>query len=75
MKGSEQSTDGKEETKKDPAVKASIQDQRKQRKEAIKKTNELISLLREETSGKIDLKKPSDVIRLLFENVNSIGVF
>ena len=31
--------------------------------------------MREETAGKVDLKKPCHVLRLLFKNVNSLGIF
>ena len=58
-----------------PVIKATLKDQLQQRRAAIKKVNNIISLLREEACGKVDLKKPSNVLRLLFENVNSIGVF
>ena len=59
----------------DPAVKADVNNQRRLRKEAMKKVNELLAQCRKDNCGKVEVTKPNDVLRVLFENVNSIGVF
>ena len=59
----------------DPTVIPQQKDGNRQRKEAVKQVNNLVSLLSKETCGQVEVEKPDDVFRLLFENVNSLGVF
>ena len=44
--------------RRDPVVKASVKEQRTARNLAIKKVNEMITLLREDRRGNVDPKKP-----------------
>jgi hypothetical protein len=59
----------------DHEVSAQLRDEARQQKTATKRINKLVSLLREETCGQVEVEKPNDVLRLPFENVNSLGVF
>ena len=45
------------------------------RKDAMNAINKLVKALAAKECGRLDKKKPSDVYKLLFENVNSLGVF
>ena len=65
----------KRKHRRDPTVKAGIKEQRRARKEAIRIVNELLRELRDDKRGKVSCEKPDDVLRLIFENVNSLGVF
>ena len=65
----------KKKKKVDPTVIVNQKTQARQRKAATKHVNDLVSLLCKETCGKVEKDKPEDVFRLLFENVNSLGVF
>ena len=47
----------------------------RQRKAATKLKNNLVSLRCKETCGKVEEDKPEEVIRILFENANSLGLF
>ena len=59
----------------DPILIVNQKTQTKQKKAAIKHVNSRVVLLCKETCGKIERDKPEDVLRLLFENINSLGVF
>ena len=59
----------------DPIVIAKQIYESRQRKAAMKQVNDLVSFLDKETCGQVEAEKSEDVIRLLFENVNSLGVF
>ena len=65
----------KRKHKRDPTVKAGIKEQRRARKEAIRIVNELVRELKDDKRGNVNCEKPDDVLRLIFENVNSLGVF
>ena len=47
----------------------------RQQKVAMKQMNDLVSLLGNETCGQVEVEKPKDVFQLLFENIDSLGVF
>ena len=46
-----------------------------QRKEATKVISELVNELREHERGHVEKEKQSNTVRVMFENVNSLGVF
>ena len=45
--------------RRNPMVKASVKEQGKARNQAIRKVNELITLLREDTRGKVEVENPA----------------
>ena len=65
----------KRKHRRDPMVKVCIKEQQRAQKEEIKIVNELVKELRKDKRGNLEFEKPDDVLRLIFENVNSLGVF
>ena len=46
-----------------------------ERKGVTKMVNEMVHKFKEQERGHVEKKKPSDTMRVMFENVNSLGVF
>ena len=46
-----------------------------QRRDTTKAINDMVQSLREQERGHVEKEKPSDTMRVMFENVNSLGVF
>ena len=63
--------------RRDPMVRARacVKEQRRAHNEAIKIVNELVKELKEDKRGNVKFEKPNDVLRLIIENVNSLGIF
>ena len=58
----------------DHEVNARLRDKARQQQAATKRINELVLLLRKKMCGQVEIEKPNNVLQLLFENVNSLGV-
>ena len=57
------------------SVSMQLREEARQNRAASKRVNKVMSLLRKETYGQAEVEKLKDVLWLLFEDVNSLGVF